>query len=221
MAVATHSDENARRPGALDPREQLSALVDGEAESSAFEDACDRWRLESHLRDDWHVYQLIGDVMRSDELATSGAGPDRFMRGFSARLEAEPVVLAPMASAAAAGRPARGQRLRLRAWRTSFAVAAGVFAVGGLAWMLNPALLPGGAGASLASAGGGTSVAGGSTLAARPAGDTPAGNGFVIRNQQLDNFLAAHHQMAGGGLLGAVGELQPASATTPLNPSRP
>jgi sigma-E factor negative regulatory protein RseA len=47
-------------------RAWLSALVDGEAEGA--EHACNRWRDDEHLRRDWHAYQLIGDVMRSEDL---------------------------------------------------------------------------------------------------------------------------------------------------------
>ena len=50
-------------------REQLSALVDGELDDAS--SLCAVWRENEHVRATWHSYQLIGDVLRSDDLAGS------------------------------------------------------------------------------------------------------------------------------------------------------
>jgi sigma-E factor negative regulatory protein RseA len=77
-------------------REGLSALVDGEADAGAVGGLVAQWREDSDARSAWHAYQLIGDVLRSDDLA--GGGRDReFLRQLHLRLAAEPVVLAPSA----------------------------------------------------------------------------------------------------------------------------
>ena len=56
--------------------QELSAVADGEADAVALASACAAWRADDGLRASWHVYHLIGDVMRSDELA-SDARRDR------------------------------------------------------------------------------------------------------------------------------------------------
>jgi sigma-E factor negative regulatory protein RseA len=127
----------------------LSALADGEAQSPEVARACAAWKDQPDARATWHAYQLIGDVMRSDDLAHTSRG-DAFLKNFRERLAQEPVVLAP--SAAQAVKPAavvapaqqasQVQPLRRRAWAGPMAVAAGfVMAVGAL---LSSQLVPGG-----------------------------------------------------------------------------
>jgi sigma-E factor negative regulatory protein RseA len=79
-------------------RECLSALMDGDAQ--ALSAACAAWRNDADARAQWHAYHLIGDVLRSEELAQSAAADARFLSAMRVRLAAEPVVLAPAAAAA-------------------------------------------------------------------------------------------------------------------------
>lgn len=81
-----------------DRQSLLSALMDGEATSAEAAQACQSWRDDESSRRAWVSYQLIGDVLRSDELA-SGAGSDRFLKKLRTQLADEPVVLAPQAAA--------------------------------------------------------------------------------------------------------------------------
>src|ERR1043165_4464573 len=85
--------------------ESLSALSDGELDSSAVARACAAWRDDARLRSAWHAYQLIGDVLRSEDRACRPAHDARFMVALRSRLAAEPVVLAPetLPETAAAG----------------------------------------------------------------------------------------------------------------------
>lgn len=110
---------DARRPLQEDPDDMpgawLSALVDGHGDADA---ACSRWRDDPALRRDWHAYHLIGDVMRSEDLATRPARDAAFLAGVRARLAAEPVVLAPTR--------------RRQAWMVPAAAAAGFAAVAGV-----------------------------------------------------------------------------------------
>ena len=101
-------------------RAWLSALVDGEADAA--EHACGRWRDDESLRRDWHAYQLIGDVMRSDDLASAGGRDAAFLAAIRARLADEPVVLAPLPAA-----PRRRQP-----WLVPVAAAAGFVVVAGV-----------------------------------------------------------------------------------------
>ncbi len=115
-------------------REALSALVDGEASPSEVAQTCAAWRGDADTRANWHEYQLIGDVMRSQDLA--GTTPSAaFLNNFRARLAQEPVVLAPAAAAVArkplpAVAPVKALRpLQRRTWTGPIAVAASFVAV--------------------------------------------------------------------------------------------
>lgn len=130
-------------------REALSALADGEAQSSEVARACAAWKDQPEARATWHAYQMIGDVMRSDDLAQAGEG-SAFLKNFRERLAQEPVVLAPSAAAAqrpasvsVVHQPAAAPQLRRRTWAGPMAVAAGfVMVVGAL---LSSQVVPGGA----------------------------------------------------------------------------
>ncbi len=131
-------------------REALSALADGQATPHDVAKACAAWKDEADARHAWHSYQLIGDVMRSEELADD-RGSSAFLQSFRARLAQEPVVLAPHAAQAAlrpsmAPVPAAAPRKRT-AWAGPFAVAAGfVMVVGAL---VSSQVVPTGGGATL------------------------------------------------------------------------
>lgn len=113
-------------------RSWLSALVDGEADGA--EHACGRWRDDAGLRRDWHAYQLIGDVMRSDDLASTSGRDAAFLAAIRTRLADEPVVLAPEAAAARTAR-------RRQPWLLPMAAAAGFVVVAGVLVVarMNPA----------------------------------------------------------------------------------
>lgn len=100
------------------PGAWLSALVDGQVDG--LDEACSRWRDDAGLRRDWHTYQLIGDVMRSEDLASRPEHDAAFLAGLRKRLALEPVVLAPA--------PAR----RRQAWLVPAAAAAGFVVVAGV-----------------------------------------------------------------------------------------
>jgi sigma-E factor negative regulatory protein RseA len=122
----------------------VSALVDGEASADEALLVCSQWRDDPHARARWHRYQLIGDVMRSDDLAQAESGA-AFLASFRERLAQEPVVLAPHAAVSREAPPVPASQslvLRKRSWVGPVSVAAGfVLVVGAL---LNSALVPGG-----------------------------------------------------------------------------
>ena len=76
-------------------RRILSALADGDATDSEAARAFQAWRDDAEARSTWHAYQVIGDVLRSDDLATEPAADESFLVALRARLAVEPVVLAP------------------------------------------------------------------------------------------------------------------------------
>lgn len=73
-----------------DLRASISAALDGEAAHSEIETCLAALKGDAELRGHWSDYHLVGDLMRG-----VAPGPDDFMATFSARLAAEPTVLAP------------------------------------------------------------------------------------------------------------------------------
>jgi sigma-E factor negative regulatory protein RseA len=184
----------------------LSDLADGEADAALAGRVTAAWRDDAALRERWHAYQLIGDVLRSDELAGCG-GDAAFLQRLRGRLAEEPVVLAP---AAAAELPAVQQpAVARRRWARPAAVAAGFMMVAGALTVMRldapaPAAAP-----QLAVQQAPTPVAPAlvgpqPVVAAAEAGPerVEVANGVLIRDARLDAYLAAHQQFGGGAALG-------------------
>lgn len=165
-------------------REALSALMDGEAASHQLQGAFDAWRSDDQARQCWHTYHLIGDVLRSDELAAVPGRDQTFLRGLRDRLVQEPVPFAPTALAAPEAAVVSRGRARLMA---PMAIAAGVVAVAGVMVVLRvstpvPVSLP--ATAAAAAGQGGP--------------DVVAVSGQLIRDARLERYFNAHRQVSNG-----------------------
>ncbi|MEP7301995.1 MAG: RseA family anti-sigma factor [Caldimonas sp.] len=188
--------------------ERLSALIDGETDAAASAAACAGWKSDAELRRIWHAWQLIGDVLRSDDLASNAAHDQRFLLALRERMAAEPVVLAPApVPVAASGRldaDSRSARSSPR-WLLPSAVAAGFMLVVGTFAVLRPGALPAPPAPALALADT-TGVASSLRPVAlrEPVDPAPAVvvNGKLIRDARLDRYLAAHKQFAGSSALG-------------------
>ena len=76
-------------------QEQISAFADGELSGAQADVVLAALRTEQGLAA-WNAYHLIGDAVRSDEMAVE-MSPEFFSK-FSARLDAEPTVIAPVAA---------------------------------------------------------------------------------------------------------------------------
>src|SRR3990167_6572667 len=76
-------------------RQALSSLMDGDLEPGAAGEACAAWRHDADARASWNAYHLIGDVLRSEDLATLPASDEAILQSLRARLADEPVPLAP------------------------------------------------------------------------------------------------------------------------------
>ena len=187
-------------------RRILSALADGDATDSEAARAFQSWRDDPDARASWHAYQLIGDVLRSDDLAVEPAADEAFLVALRARLATEPVVLAPqprveeqpVAQPVAANAAARS---RAR-WQGPMAMAAGFLAVVGVLNVAGP--FRHGGNASVASNG---APASGPVLAATTSVNN---SGLVLTSaqtpaqskadaDQLAPYLAAHRQSAMSG----------------------
>ena len=62
------SQPDSDRSSPESSRRILSALADGDATDSEATRAFQAWRDDVDARASWHAYQLIGDVLRSDDL---------------------------------------------------------------------------------------------------------------------------------------------------------
>lgn len=200
-------DRSARRAA-------LSALMDGDAQAA--DAACGAWRRDPAAREDWHTYHLIGDLLRSDEHRSDPARDAAFLGRLRERLATEPVVLAPTPESGARYAKSR----RRRGWALSGAVAAGFAAVAGVMVILR-APEPGAAGgATLVSAPGAPVVqagADGATGAPSVAVVAWPEQATLIRNSELDRYLAAHRQYSTtstlalpGGAVRSVSVAEPA-----------
>src|SRR4051794_3678382 len=96
--------------------EDISRLMDGELESTEIDRVCSSLKRSDAMAT-WVCYHVIGDALRG----TGGSKPG-FSRRFSARLGAEPTVLAP-------------RRHPSRPATYAWAAAAGVAAVALVGWV--------------------------------------------------------------------------------------
>jgi sigma-E factor negative regulatory protein RseA len=177
--------------------ERLSAFVDGESLNEVGDIGKFISGLTSRDRAAWSDFHLIGDALRSDDLAASPVASSAFMAAFSQRLEAEAHVFAPaVAQAAAQARSPLRSRLFRRRVMPAFAVAA---AAATLTWIVVPQLqaVDGHGGAPLASVASTDSVQR-VAMASMPSVSTrsPVVEANIIRDASLDQYLEAHQQFS-------------------------
>lgn len=92
----------------------LSDLADGRASAAELDAILAAWGDQPELRRQWQTLHLIGDSLRSTELASQAQGGDALLASLREHLTHEPVPLRPR---------------RLRDWMAPLAVAAGFVAV--------------------------------------------------------------------------------------------
>ncbi|HMN20466.1 MAG TPA: sigma-E factor negative regulatory protein [Ottowia sp.] len=175
---------------------RISDLVDGRLAGAEFEAALSTL-AHREARECWHVYQLIGDVLRAPELAAWDRGadvlPDLGESGLrAARAAALPDPTRPAANDAVF-------RWKLVAGLASFA------AVAVLGWGALAGLAPAPGGAQLALQQPAPDAAAGAERTPRPvlADASVAGrNTVMLRDPELDRLLAAHQQSSGVAAFG-------------------
>ncbi len=183
-------------------QDTISALADGQLQGEAFAHGVQAVAGDAQARAAWHTYHLIGDVLRGGA-ATPCTEPSAFMTRLAGQLAAEPGFA--IKTIAAHARPDRAYGTfdpknavfdvqQLPANDASFrwklvAGFASVAAVGAVAWTLSGGL--GGLGNTQPQ------------LAAAPAATTLASSnaGVMIRDERLDELLAAHRQLGGAAAL--------------------
>ena len=173
----------------MQTRELISALADGQLQGEAFARGVEAAGADPAGREAWNTYHLIGDVLRSGELAACSA-PTAFLARLEQRLVEEPLKPAagamsrPRQESVAVSRPQAANDASFR-WKlvAGFASFAAVAAIG---WAV--------VGAVARPEQGPLAVAPGTVLAGSQ-------GGVMIRDPNLDEFLAAHRQLGGASAL--------------------
>jgi sigma-E factor negative regulatory protein RseA len=176
------------------PHELVSALADGQLSGEAFVQALDWLEVSDEARANWHAYHLVGDVLRSGELAALGASDSAFVARLRSRLKGElvyqqPEIAIDLIAGEAQTRSMTGRIENTKesandtSWRwrlvAGFASAAAVAVV---AWQLVAGLTSPVAAPQLA------------RIEVQPEQEQPQ---IMIRDPQLDKLLAAHQQSGG------------------------
>jgi sigma-E factor negative regulatory protein RseA len=174
----------------IDTRQTVCALADGQLQGQDFARAVALTCADAEARATWAAYHVVGDVLRSPDLARC-AVREGFMERLQIRLRDEKIarpVAQPGLHRVAANDPVF--RWKLVAGLASLA------AVAAVGWnLLGAFVLPMPTGASLA------------TLAAPSATVAVASDNVpmvMIRDPHLDALLAAHKQLSGPGALPGV-----------------
>jgi sigma-E factor negative regulatory protein RseA len=174
----------------IDNRELISALADGQLHGEALARGVELATTDAAAREAWHAYHLIGDVLRSGDLA-QGSHPGVFIERMQVRLQREAIAVAPGVSRMTAANE-DNFRWKLVAGCASLAAAAAItWAAIGV-----PAGKPEGA-----------------QLAAVPSGTvlTKSERGVMIRDPRLDELMATHRQLGGAALVAPAGFLRNAT----------
>ena len=206
----------------------MSSLADsGLADSSeGLAEALAVWRQDADARQAWHRYHLIGDVMRSEDLAPKPGHDQDFLTRLRERLEAEPEhrwdaalvlgyvpVLVPVpAPVHPSAFPPPPRQAWGSHWRAGAALAASVAVATVVLLVSRPGATGADASAPVVASNGP------STVSALP---VVANDAVVLRDPRLDEFLLLH-QMARGGLPmgGPGGTLQRADLQMPVGSGR-
>jgi len=189
----TESPHGESRSG----REAMSAFADGQVDAAA---AVELWASDPQARDAWRTYHLIGDVLRSEDLAASVRGDADFLTRLSGRLADEPPIVAPTAPVVVAAAAPR------RRWGAPAAVAAGFVAVAGVLVMTRTIAPSPTAGPVVAVAPAASALPAGAIALGEP--QVQVLDGKLIRDARLDGYLRAHR---GGSAVmpgGAIGRFE-------------
>ncbi len=223
MSKAVRGDELADGGGMteLGRREQLSALADGQLHGDEMADAL-AYASQPDGHATWQLYHLVGDVLRSSDLARP-ANPE-FMARLCDQLAKEGPVVCPAASPqpvkVVAPPMVNAANASVFRWKmvAGFASLAAVAAIG---WTSLATLqgngAPGAAGAAQMAVSSESNPNGTSSGAPMVAvADADGGSQVMIRDPRLDELLAAHKQFGSTSALQMpAGFLRNATFETP------
>jgi sigma-E factor negative regulatory protein RseA len=171
--------------------ETLSCLIDGELDPAESTKLLGSVGADRAARREWLLLHVVGDALRSAEVA--GLQSDRFLLRMGAALEAEPPILAPV-------RPRR-DRVRL-VWRVVLPGAA-IAAAAAMLVVIAVPQLRGDAPPPPAQIAGGPARSAPVAAPLAPVASAPAGGAAneVRRLGELEAYLAAHREVAGGTMM--------------------
>ncbi|AVT12173.1 sigma-E factor negative regulatory protein [Paracidovorax avenae] len=197
-------------------REQLSALADGGIGEAEWRETF-AYAQTAEGQEAWAVYHLIGDVLRSPELARPGNAElaDRVMAQLAREERPVAEVALPDAVPLAPAVQAQGEAANAAVFRWKMVAGlASLAAVGVLGWSGLSGGLPAGGETRLAAAPSRLEAPATTTLvsATDPAGEPQV----MLRDPRLDELLAAHRQYGGASALQMpAGFLRNATFETP------
>lgn len=178
----------------IDTQDTISALADGQLHGAAFARAVEAVATDPQARQMWLTYHLIGDVLRSKELAH---GSDRFVERVRDRLEQKSGIATDLIADSVRQSSAKDLSDKENSaandpifrWKlvAGFASLAAVAAIG---WTVVGSLGAKPEQAQMAVA----PAASGTVLAASE-------RGTMLRDARLDELLAAHRQLGGASAL--------------------
>jgi sigma-E factor negative regulatory protein RseA len=166
-------------------RELISALADGQLQGQDFAQCVELAASDPAARDAWHTYHLIGDVLRSSDLAPLRPTAS-FVAKLRSRIEEEEEGALPLVQPELVvdGSSAAANDGSFR-WKVVAGVAS-LAAVGAIGW--NAVVAVAKPDAQLA-------------VAQQPAVATADRGSVMIRDARLDEMLAQHHQLGGALVL--------------------
>ena len=195
-------------------RELLSALVDGQLRGAEFAQVVASATASDEALSAWHAYHVVGDVLRSADLAACEDD-----RAFVARLRVRLASLretdvflprVPVTNILVTGeppllpavfqqeRPREGANDSVTRWKLLAGVAS-MAAVAAIGWHLASDIAGSGQSAQLAAAKGTAATVAAATAQSGVAGAAEAQ--VMLRDARLDELLAAHKQFAGTSAL--------------------
>jgi len=168
-------------------QEQISALADGELPGEHVDIVLAALRNKEG-KADWDIYHHIGDVLRSDHMAAE-LSPE-FAARLSARLDAEPTIIAPTAVTPVQISGITTPGSKAKRWAIPSMAAAAAMAT--VAFFTTPQLMVALKG-NTESVEPSVKVASG-TEAAVVAASAP--EGVVLRDPRIDDYLMAHQRIS-------------------------
>ena len=216
-AVANNEQAGHSMAGNVEKRKQLSALADGQLQGAELADAMAYAAQDDEGRATWQLYHLVGDVLRSSDLArpTSVALVPRLWAELAK--EAPPVrATVPAQVAVVASNSTQAANASVFRWKMAAGVAS-LAAVAAIGWSSLTSLQ----GSDARGLGGGAQLAQAERPAAAAAAPVVAvadaeGQQVMIRDPRLDELLAAHKQFGSTSALQMpAGFLRNATFETP------
>lgn len=181
----------------LTQREQLSALADGQLDGDAWEQAM-QFAHDEEGRSTWNLYHLVGDVLRSPELAQH-ADNGQFLQRLQLRLADEPVPGRPLQESLHTVLPSQPSIVRAANapvfhWKmvAGLASVAAVAVVGWSSWSSLQGPPPGAPVMALALPAPATAPVPAVSVLAQA--DSTSASPVMLRDPRLDELLAAHQQ---------------------------